>query len=221
MKRRALAILLLTLVALVPAVSIGEQTNKVIHIGFLRPDAPDFLLDAFREGLRDLGYVEGRDVVIEQRWASGHYDKLPALADELVRLKVDIIVTSATPGAIAAKNATSTIPIVIAASSDPVASGIVASLAHPGGNITGLTLMNDELAIKRLEILKETVPRSSRVAVLWSTSNPTYARMIEKIKVAARQIRLELEIVKVANPDQLERALSAVNEDSRRCHVRV
>ena len=190
MKRRALAILLLTLVALVPAVSRGEQANKVIHIGFLRPDAPDFLLDAFREGLRDLGYVEGRNVVIESRWASGHYDRLPALADELVRLKVDIIVTSATPGAMAAKNATSTIPIVIAASSDPVASGIVASLAHPGGNITGLTLMLDDLAIKRLEILKETVPNISRVAVLWSTSNPTYGRMIEKIRVAARQIRL-------------------------------
>ncbi len=212
MTRRALAMLLLTLVVLVPAASPGDQTNKVVHIDFLRPDAPDFLLDAFREGLRELGYIEGKNVVIESRWASGHYDKLPALADELVRLKVDIIVTSATPGAMAAKNATSTIPIVIASSSDPVASRVVASLAHPGGNITGLTLMLDDLAIKRLEILKETVPNISRVAVLWSTSNPTYARMIEKIKLAAPLIKLQLDVVKVASAERLGQALSEVNK---------
>jgi putative ABC transport system substrate-binding protein len=112
----------------------------------------------------------------------------------------------------AAKRATNTIPIVIAASADPVASGFVASLAHPGGNITGLTLMNDELAIKRLEILKDTVPRISRVAVLWSTSNPTYARMIEKIKAAAPLIKLQVEVVKVASPEGLEQALSEVKK---------
>jgi ABC-type uncharacterized transport system substrate-binding protein len=210
--RRVLGILLLALVALSPTASMGEQATKVFHIGFLRPDAPDFLLDAFRDGLRDLGYIEGKNIVIEQRWASGHYDKLPALADELVRMKVDIIVTSATPGAMAAKRATNTIPIVIASSADPVASGIVASLAHPGANITGLTLMNDELAIKRLEILKETVPRVSRVAVLWSTSNPTYARMLENMKAAAPLIKLQLEVVKVASPEQLDQALSEVKK---------
>jgi ABC-type uncharacterized transport system substrate-binding protein len=209
---RALGLLLLAFVALSPPASMGEQATKVFHIGFLRPDAPDFLLDAFREGLRDLGYIEGKNIVIEPRWASGHYDELPALADDLVRMNVDIIVTSATPGAIAAKRATNTIPIVIAASADPVASGVVASLARPGGNITGLTLMNDELAIKRLEILKETVPRISRVAVLWSTSNPTYARMIEKIRAAAPLIKLQLEIVKVASPEQLDQALSEVKK---------
>jgi putative ABC transport system substrate-binding protein len=210
--RRALGILLLALVALSPTLSKGEQATKVFHIGFLRPDAPDFLLDAFREGLRDLGYIEGKNIVIEPRWASGHYDEVPALADELVRMNVDIIVTSATPGAMAAKRATNTIPIVIASSADPVASGIVASLAHPGGNITGLTLMNDELAIKRLEILKETVPRISRVAVLWSTSNPTYARMIEKIKAAAPLIKFQVEVVKVASPEGLDQALSEVKK---------
>ena len=191
---------------------MGEQTTQVFHIGFLRPDAPDFLLDAFREGLRDLGYIEGKSMVIVQRWASGHYDELPALADELVRMNVDIIVTSATPGVMAAKRATNTIPIVSAGSSDPVASGIVTSLAHPGGNITGLTLMIDELAIKRLEILKETVPRISRVAVLWSTSNPVYARMIEKIKAAAPLIKLQLEVVMVASPEQLDQALAEVKK---------
>ena len=212
MTRRACGMLLLALAALSPTLSTSEQATKVFHIGFLRPDAPDFLLDAFREGLRDLGYIEGKNIVIEQRWASGHYDTVPALADELVRMNVDIIVTSATPGALAAKRATNTIPIVIASSADPVASGIVASLAHPGGNITGLTLMNDELAIKRLEILKETVPRISRVAVLWSTSNPTYTRMIERIKAAAPLIRLQVEVVKVASPEQLDQALVEVKK---------
>jgi putative ABC transport system substrate-binding protein len=212
MMRRALGILFLTLVALSPTMSMGDQATKVFHIGFLRPDAPDFLLDAFREGMRDHGYIEGKNIVIEQRWASGHYDELPALADELVRLNVDIIVTSATPGALAAKRATNTIPIVIASSADPVASGLVASLAHPGGNITGLTLMSDELAIKRLEILKETVPRISRAAVLWSTSNPTYTRMIEKIKAAVPLMKLQVEIVKVARPERLDPALSEVKK---------
>ena len=212
MKRRLIEVLLLALVALSPTVSVGEPATKVYHIGFLQPDARDFLFDAFRDGLRDLGYIEGKNIVIEPRWASGHYDQVPALADELVRMNVDIIVTSATPGALAAKRATNTIPIVIASSADPVASGIVASLAHPGGNITGLTLMNDELAIKRIEILKETVPGISRVAVLWSTSNPTYARMIEKIKAAAPLIRLQVEVVKVASPERLEQALSEVKK---------
>ncbi len=198
-------------------VSIGEQATKVFHIGFLRPDAPDFLLDAFREGMRDLGYVEGKNFVIEQRWASGHYDELPALADELVQMNVDIIVTSATPGAMAAKHATNTIPIVIAASADPAASGVVASLARPGGNITGLTLMLDEVAIKRLEILKETVPRISRLAVLWSTSNPTHAPLIEKIKVAVPLIKLQLEVVKVASPERLDQALSEVKKSHADC----
>jgi putative ABC transport system substrate-binding protein len=209
---RTLGLILLGATALAPTALIGEQATKVFHIGFLRPDAPDFLLDAFREGLRDLGYIEGKNIVIEQRWASGHYDKVSALADELVRMNVDIIVTSATPGAMAAKRATNTIPIVIAASADPVASGIVASLAHPGGNVTGLTLMNDELAIKRIEILKEAVPQISRVAVLWSTSNPTYARMIEKIKAAVPLIKLQLEVVKVASPERLEQALFEVKK---------
>jgi putative ABC transport system substrate-binding protein len=212
MKRRAAELLMLALVALGPTVSMGDQPTKMFIIGFLRPDAPDFLLDSFREGLHDLGYVEGKNILIEQRWASGHFDQMAALAEELVQMKVDIIVTSATPGALAAKRATNTIPIVIASSADPVASGIVASLAHPGGNITGLTLMNDELAIKRLELLKEAVPRILRVAVLWSTSNPTYTRMIEKIKAAAPLIKLQVEIVKVASPELLDQALSEVKK---------
>jgi putative ABC transport system substrate-binding protein len=210
--RRALGMLLLALVALSPTMSMGEQATKVFHIGFLQPDVRDFLFDAFRDGLRDLGYVEGKNIVIEPRWASGHYDEVPALADELVRMNVDVIVTSATRGVMAAKRATNRIPIVIAASADPVASGMVASLAHPGGNITGLTLMLDELAIKRLEILKETVPRISRVAVLWSTSNPTQAPLIEKIKAAAPPIKLQVEVVKVASPEQLDQALYEVKK---------
>ena len=180
---------LLFLAASVSGAAIAQQPTKIPHIGFLRAESPDQLLDAFREGLRTLGYVDGESIVIDQRWAHGYLDRLPELANELVRLNVDVIVTASTPATLAAKRATSTIPIVIASSGDPVASGAVASLAHPGGNITGQTIMLEEVAIKRLEILKEAVPKTFRVAVLWSASNPVYAGIVKQLHTvrAARQ----------------------------------
>ena len=161
MSARIPGVALLLVAVLTSSAAIGQQSTKTPHIGFLRAEAPDQLLDAFREGLRTLGYVDGKNIVVDQRWAHGYLDRLPGLAGELVRLNVDVIVTASTPATFAAKRATSTIPIVIASSGDPVASGAVASLAHPGGNVTGQTIMLEELAIKRLELLKETVPKVS------------------------------------------------------------
>jgi putative ABC transport system substrate-binding protein len=209
---RAIGIVALALAAFVPARSIGQPAERIPHIGFLRAEAPDALFDAFREGMRNAGYVEGKTVVIEARWADGRLDRLPALAAELVDRKVDVIVTSSTPAALAVKHATATIPIVIASSGDPVASGIVTSLAHPGGNITGQTLMLEEIAIKRLELLKETVPRISRVGVLWSASNPVWTRIVREIELAAPRLKLQVQVVPVYDLRELDRALARVKD---------
>jgi putative ABC transport system substrate-binding protein len=186
----------------------AQQPFNVPHIGFLRAEAPDAFLDAFRDGLHRLGYEDGKSVVIDSRWANGYLEQLPALADELVRMKVAIIVTASTPATLAAKRATSTIPIVIASSGDPVASGIVESLARPGGNVTGQTLMLEEVAIKRLELLKEAVPKVSRVAVLWSKRNPVYAPIVKRIEAAAARIKVQINVIAVGNPDEIESALA-------------
>src|SRR5206468_1076949 len=140
----------------------AQQLKKVLRIGVLAPGTPSSMeevLNPFRQRLHELGYVEGKNIVFEYRWGEGNIDRLPILAAELVRLKVDVIVTSSTPAAVAAKKATTTIPIVVTGLSDPVATGLVSSLARPGGNITGITVMNEELAGKRLELLKETIPK--------------------------------------------------------------
>jgi putative tryptophan/tyrosine transport system substrate-binding protein len=147
-------------------------------------------LEAFREGLLELGYVEGKNYVIEYRSADGAAERFPQLASELVRLNVDVIVTRGTPAALAAKDATTTIPIVMAASGDPLGVGLVASLAHPAGNITGLSAFSMELAVKRVELVKALVPGISRAALLSNTSNPAYLPEWEEIKRAARSFGL-------------------------------
>jgi putative tryptophan/tyrosine transport system substrate-binding protein len=190
--------------------ALAQYTPTVPHIGFLRAEAPDAFLDAFRDGLRSVGYEDGKTVVIEPRWAHGYLDRLPALAAELVRMKVDVIVTASTPATLAAKRATSTIPIVIASSGDPVASGIVSSLARPGGNVTGQTLLLEEVAIKRLELLKEAVPKISRVAILWSSRNPVYAPIVEHIERAAPGVKVQVNIIAVRSPAELKSALAHV-----------
>lgn len=198
----------LLVAGLIFAAAPGVQATDVARIGFLRAEARDGFLEAFQEGLREVGYVDGRNAVVEQRWANGYLDRLPGLAAELVKMKVDVIVTASTPAALAAKRATKTIPIVIASSGDPVASGLVSSLAHPGGNITGQTIMLEEVAIKRLELLKEAVPHLSRVGVLWSASNPVYAKIVKELERAAPRIRVQLSVVAVHNPDELDAALA-------------
>jgi putative ABC transport system substrate-binding protein len=188
----------------------AQQQSKVVRIGYLQADAPDELVDAFRQGLQALGYIDGQNVVIEARFGYGHFDRLPKLADELVRLDVSIIVTASTPATLAAQRATSTIPIVAASAGDPVATGIARSLARPGGNVTGLSLMLQDVAIKRLEVLKEAVPRIASVAVLWSGTNPVYARIVEQLKQVAPRMKMRANIFRIDSPEQLERGLTDV-----------
>ena len=176
----------------------AQQPTKVFRIAFLgsggRVEA-DPRLDAFRQGLRDLGYVEGRTVLIEYRWAEGKMERLPALAAELVALKVDVIVASGTPTALAAKNATTTIPVVFATGGDP-AGTLVSSIARPGGNVTGLSLVGPELVARQLQLLKEAVPKASRVAVLSNPDNPYALTMVKEVETAARSLKVWIQLVK-------------------------
>jgi putative ABC transport system substrate-binding protein len=163
----------------------------------------------FREGLRDVGYVEGRDVVIEWRSAGGDYDRVTELAADLVQRQVEVIVVENTAAARALKRTTSTIPIVMAIIADPVGSGLVASLARPGGNVTGLSLMLSELSAKRLQLLKEVLPQATRVAVLWNPTVPWHAKVIEDLKAAAPSLAIELSFAPGRTPEQIAPAFSA------------
>jgi putative tryptophan/tyrosine transport system substrate-binding protein len=191
----------------------AQQTGKIARIGYLglhRAAAPH-LGEAFLQGLRDLGYVEGRNVVIEYRDAEGKSERLPALAAELVALKVDVIVAPSTPNALAAKQATRTLPIVFASVSDPVSSGLVTSLARPGGNVTGLSDLTPELVGKCLEQLKQAVPGISRVALLWQPGafgERTEKDMLKAAEVAARALGVRLQFVAARGPDDFDRAFS-------------
>jgi putative ABC transport system substrate-binding protein len=186
------ALSVLVLSSIFPA--YAQHAKKVPRIGFLNPGSSpstDPRIEAFRLGLRELGYVEGKDIVIERRYAEARLDRLGEMARDLVRLKVDVIFAVGTPSVEAAKEATQTIPIIIS-SGDPVGSGHVASLARPGGNITGLTNLTPELAGKRLELLKEIVPRLSRVAVLWNPESPAAALRMKEAEVAAQSLHLQV-----------------------------
>ncbi len=194
-----------------PLSTEAQQAAKLYRIGYLAPDSgPSLSSEAFRQGLRDLGWVEGRNIVIEYRWAGERRERLVGLATELVQLKVDIILGSTTPGALAAKNATKTIPIVIPVSNDPVGSGLVESLARPGGNVTGFSYLAHEMTQKRLELLKEVAPRITRVAILLNPTHPDSAAELSEGEVAARVLGMQLQVLKVRNPSELESAFSAV-----------
>ena len=191
----------------------AQPATKVARIGFLGTNRAVALrhVDAFLQGLRDLGYVEGRNLVIEYRDAEGKLERLPALAAELVALKVDVIVAATTPGALAAKQATKTVPIVFAVAADPVTDGLVASLARPGGNITGLSGLSAELVGKRLELLTQAVPGVSRVTVLRSPvalGERTEKDILKGVEVAARALGLQLQFVEARGPDDFDRAFS-------------
>ena len=193
MKKAAVPSILVAVVLLAVAViAEAQQPKKVPRIGYLTATSPSAIaarIEAFRQGLRELGYVEGKNIVIEWRYAEGKLDRLPALAAELVRLKVDVIVTAGPAATRAAKEATATIPIVMAQDSDPVGNGFVASLARPGGNITGLSTLAPEISGKRLELLKEIVPKLSRVAVLGTSTNPGNAQALKEIGTRRRGVR--------------------------------
>ena len=192
-----------------PLAAEGQQARKVPVIGYLiERSGPTAFDEAFRLGLRELGYSEGRNVVVEYRWADGKAERLPALAAELVRLKVDIIVTSGTPGGLAAKNATSTIPIVLASGGDFVADGLVASFSRPGANITGLSVFARELSGKRLEILKEAIPGITRVAAAFNTLNPGTRSLFKETEAAATKLGLKALPLDIHFPDGVERAFA-------------
>ncbi len=196
----------------VPFTSFAQQKGKVWRIGFLsQASAPGIAgwVDALRAGLRDLGYVEGKNLVIEFRWAEGKYERAPELAAELVRLKVDVIVTHG-PGILAAKSATTTIPIVMASSADPVATGFVASLARPGGNVTGMAGFNPEVAAKRLELLKDAFPRTRQVAVLFNPGSPGNILSLRAMEPTAKSLKLELQQYPVRGPGEFDSAFAAM-----------
>jgi ABC-type uncharacterized transport system substrate-binding protein len=213
MDRRAF--ILGSVAALATPLAAEAQTLKIPRIGFLSPTSASDpgnprRLGPLRQGLRELGYAEGQTIAIEFRWADGKYDQLAGLAVELVRLKVDVIVTYAPPAIQAAKQATATIPIVMAGIIDPVATGFVTSLARPGGNITGLSLMAPELVVKQLEILKEIVPEVSRVAVLGNPTNAGTAPQLRHAQDAARALSVRLQPLEARSLSAIDTAFAAM-----------
>jgi ABC-type uncharacterized transport system substrate-binding protein len=190
----------------------AQQPKKVPRIGFLGGASASFYAartNAFRQGLNELGYTEGKNIVIEYRYAEGKFDRLPDLAAELVGLKLDVIVAAPTPSVLAAKKASATTPIVFASVVDPVASGLVASLARPGGNITGLTILGPELSGKRLELLKEVLPNVTRVAALWNSANPAQELIWKEMQAAAQELRLQLQSLEVRSANDFDIAFEA------------
>jgi putative tryptophan/tyrosine transport system substrate-binding protein len=198
--------------AMCAAVAQAQSPKSVYRIGILRTgSAPDPFVEAFRQGLRDLGYAEGQNISIEYRWAEGKNERLPDLAADLVRLKVDVIVAAGPGPILAAKQATSTIPIVTPVVLNPVDSGLIASLARPGGNLTGLASQADELPGKWMELLKETLPRASRVAVLLDPANDI--GQLRASEVAARSLGLRLQVLKVGSPDDFGTAFTEAQKN--------
>src|SRR6267143_1818694 len=217
MDRRAFLVTAVAAVIAGPRTIYAQAAGKVPRIGFLGPsisgDDPRVEnFRQFREGLRELGYIEGKTITIEWRLAD-KYELYPALAAELVRLNVNVLVTPNTPGALAAKRATTTIPIVFTTVGDPVGSGLVASLARPGGNITGLSILATDLSAKRLELLKETSRKISRVAILFNLSNPVHALVVREVQDAADALRMQLQPFDVQGPGDFERAFDEMSRE--------
>jgi ABC-type uncharacterized transport system substrate-binding protein len=216
MKRTAASSVLVAVILLAVAViAAAQQPTKILRIGFLMstsPSAGSDRIEAFRQGLRELGYVEGKNIVIEWRHAEGKLDRLSELAAELVRLKVEMIVTAGPVPTRAAKAATSTIPIVMTQDPDPVGNGFVASLARPGGNITGLSTLAPEISGKQVELLKEIVPRLSRVAVFGTSTIPGYAQRLRETELAAGAFGVQLQYLDILGPKDIESAFRAASK---------
>jgi len=215
--RPATAVVLLLLSASL-GTATAQPAQTLPRVGYLNPGSHlnplrQRRLEAFRQGLRELGYVDGRNIAIEPRWAEGQYDRYPALAADLVRLKVDVIVAMSGAATQAAQQATRTIPIVMSLVNDPVGSGLVPSLAHPGGNVTGTSVMSPDLLGKQLQLLKEVVPKVSRVAFLRHPDNPASAANLREAEAAARVLGVRLQTLEARNPQEIDSAFAAMTRE--------
>jgi len=217
MKRREFITLFCGTTAMWPLAARAQQNERVHRIGFLTAGASGADntpgLPAFVNGLQQLGWVDGKNIIIEYRYAENHLNRLSELATELVQLKVDVIVAAGTLAPLALKRATATIPTVMTSAGDPLGTGLVASLARPGGNITGLSLMSPEIAAKRLELLKDVVPELARVAVIWNAANPYPAFVFKETQRAASQLKIGIQSLEVRVPDDINSALDAALQE--------
>jgi len=213
MRLIGLAVVLTVSLILAPVAGEAQQAGKVHRIGFLGNSTPALeanLVGPLREGLRELGYVEGQNILIEYRWAEGKYERLAALVAELLARNVEVIVTAGTPASLAVQKATTSVPLVMVAVGDPVATGLVASLARPAGNITGLTSMGDELEGKRLELLRELIPTLSQVAALTNSGNASLKKASEVLQAVAAALKIKVLVVDVRSADQLDGAFDII-----------
>jgi ABC-type uncharacterized transport system substrate-binding protein len=205
-KRREFISLIGGAAATWPLMARAQQAGKIHKVGYLSPSVPNVFTPRLFDDLRELGWIEGKNVAFERRFAENRLERLPEFAAELVRVNVDVIVAIGTLGPLAAKRATSTIPIVMTGAGDPLGSGLVASLARPGGNVTGMSLMAPDLGGKRLELLKELLPRLARVAVLWNAANPYPAIVFKETQAAGLTLRIEVQSLEVRSPDDFDSA---------------
>jgi putative ABC transport system substrate-binding protein len=212
--RRSALVSLMSLLG-APIAAEAQPAERVHRIGFLTAgiDAPGPLLAAFRQGLSEFGYIDGRNLIIEWRFAEGRYDRFPALARDLVALNVEVIVADVTAAVQAAKVATAKIPIIMIAVHDPVASGLVASLAKPGGNVTGLSLLTVDLVGKQIQLLKAIAPRTPRVAVLSNPGSPPHRLMVEQAERASRELGLDLRVLELRGPEDFDEAFATMVRD--------
>jgi putative tryptophan/tyrosine transport system substrate-binding protein len=214
-RRREFITLLGGVAAVWPIKALGQQTPKLPRVGYIFsfiPEEGQHLWEACRLGLHELGWIEGQNIALEPRWAYGRHDRLPGLAAELVGLNVNVLVTAATPASLAAKAASTVIPIVFVAVADPVPVGLVASLARPGGNITGLTLLTPELSARRLQLIREVVGQATRVAVLVNPENKSHTIFLDETATAARQIGIELQPLNARNPHEISEAFDQASK---------
>jgi putative tryptophan/tyrosine transport system substrate-binding protein len=216
MNRRGFLLAWLAAALVCPLLGEAQQRREPHRIGFLGNSTAALeanLVGPFREGLRELGYREGENILIEYRWAEGQYERFPSLIAELLAQKVEVIVTAGTPASLAVKKAATSVPLVMVAVGDPVATGLVASLARPGGNATGLASVSEDLEGKRLELLREVIPTVSRVAVLWNPDNQTLLPQLNQIRAAAQVLGIKVDALEVRTPDDLEERFRAITRD--------
>jgi putative ABC transport system substrate-binding protein len=218
MDRRRFLLTSLASALATPLAAGAQQAGQVPRVGYISPgsSADSFRqrrFEAFRDGLRELGYIDGRNIVLEPRWAEGQYARYPILAADLVRLKAAAIVTVGGAATKAAKQVTGTIPIVMSVVIDPIGSGLVTSLARPGNNLTGTSVMANDLVAKQLELLKEVAPNASRMAVLWNPDNPSGAAAMGHVNAAARSLGVLLQLVEARNPQEIDRGFAAMTRE--------